>query len=97
MPNDEKKNTRAKAPKVDASPYDATRDVIHRHLSDINDEITEEDIKNAYTGKSHPLEPDAELIKSEQKDIKQSIEDDKKNDEDDDNRLTVPPVNILTD
>lgn len=80
------------------SPYDATRDVVHRHLSDINDEITDDDIRNAYTGENHPpVVPDPKLAASVKKDIERSKKEDDDDDEDDDDRLPVPPANILSE
>ena len=101
--NQSDKNQNIDDPKTpfhdESSPYESTRKVVHRHISDINDEITDEDIKNAYTGKPHPPEaPDPELIKTEQEDLEQSKKDDLEEDQDDDDidRHPVPPTNILS-
>lgn len=92
----ENKDENTEAPQ--SSPYDSTRDVIHRHISNKDDVITDDDIKNAYTGKPvTQIVDDPEHAAAVKRDIERSKAEDKEDDPDDDERLTVPPSNILSD
>jgi hypothetical protein len=83
------------------SNYDATRDVIWRHINNKDDVITDDDLKNAYTGKPVELpEEDEELTRSRQKDLDDSRSEDKERDKDHDgfddrDEGYVPPSNII--
>lgn len=80
------------------SPYEATREVVRRHLSNKDDVITDDDIANAYTGEPvKDIEEDEELVKSREKDLRRSKEEDDDLDKDGDGFDDPENRDIVTD
>ena len=78
----------------DGPPQDeATRNKIDKHLSDINDTISEEDIKNINTSTGHENEP---AVSHAEPDEENEIDEQSKDDDDEPNKEAPTPWEVLS-